>query len=205
MAALALAQGFALSFGLIAAVGPQNTHVLTTGMRRQFVGMTVAICVGADVLLIAAGAMGLGRLLGAAPRLTLALQLLAAAFLGWHALRAWQSVRRGDVPSLAAAGDARLRRNTLAATLAVTFANPGVYLETLLLVGSAAAEHPPAARVPFALGAVAASALWFSAIGWGASCAGRWLRRPLAWQIVHAGSALAMAGLAISLLWSACG
>lgn len=203
MQSLALAQGFALSFGLIAAVGPQNTHVLTTGLRRQFVGMTVGICIAADVMLIAAGAMGLGGWLVSAPRLLLAMQFVAAVFLIAHAMRAWRAVRNGELPVVGPAGATpRQRRATLAATLAVTFANPSVYLETLVLIGSTAAEHESTARVAFALGAIAASALWFGAIGWGARHAGRWLHRPPAWRVVHAVSAVSMLAPAISLLWS---
>lgn len=202
MHAAALLQGFALSFGLIAAVGPQNTHVLSTGLRREFVGMTVAICVGADVLLIVAGALGVGRWLQAAPGPGAALELVAAAFLLWHAGKALRALQRREVPDQSAGGTRQRRQATLAATLLVTFANPSVYLETLLLIGSSAAAHDPQARGAFAAGAIAASLLWFSALGWGARHAARWLRGGRSWQVVHGLSAVAMVALAVSLLWS---
>jgi L-lysine exporter family protein LysE/ArgO len=200
MSAIAFTQGFALSLGLIAAVGPQNLHVLTTGLRRAHVGTVVALCVAADVALIAAGALGVGASLAQAPRLAAVLQWVAAAFLALYAWRSWRELRRAAAlpPSQAAARASR--RSAVVATLVVTFGNPSVYLETLMLLGATAAGLEPASRAWFAAGAMSASACWFGALGWGARHLAPWLARPRAWQLVHGASAASMLHLALQLV-----
>ena len=117
-----------------------------------------------------------------------------------HALRAWHDLQRAAGPCAADGGE-RSRGAVAAATLVVTFANPSVYLETLVLIGSAAAAHEAVARTWFALGAITASALWFAALGGAARHASRWLARPRAWQWLNGASALSMAGLSVVLVW----
>lgn len=65
--------------------------------------------------------------------------------------------------------------------------------------GTAAATHGDA-RWLFAVGAIAASCLWFSALGFGARYLGRWLRTPRAWRVLDAGIAVVMIVIAITLL-----
>lgn len=202
MPALAACQGFALSLGLLAAVGPQNAHVLASGVQRAHVGTVVAICIAADVLLIGAGALGLGAWLAHAPVAAAALQAVAVAFLLRTARRAWRDARAAT--TLAEAGSAQpARRAVIATTLVVTFANPSVYLETLLLLGGASAAFDGAARVAFAAGAIGASTMWFGALGWGGRRLARWFARPATWRALNAASAVLMLHLALQLIFAA--
>lgn len=88
---------------------------------------------------------------------------------------------------------------TLAAVLAMTYLNPHVYLDTVVLMGTLGAQHDGLARLAFVGGAGAASALWFSTLGFGAAAAARWLRHPQVWRAIDAVVAGVMAWMAVQL------
>lgn len=193
-------QGAALGGSLIVAIGAQNAFVLRQGLRREHVAPVVAFCALADVLLIAAGVLGLGQALGDRPGLARALALGGALFL---AVYAWRALRRAlgtESLQASAGGSAITRGAALAQAAAFTLLNPHVYLDTVLLVGSIGAQQPLALRGAFIGGAGMASALWFSALGFGA----RWLApvfaRPRAWQVLDGLIGATMALLAALLL-----
>jgi L-lysine exporter family protein LysE/ArgO len=194
-----------LMAGLIVAIGAQNAHVLRLGLARQHAAMAVALCSASDALLVAAGVFGLGRLLAASPNVLEAVRWVGAAFLlGYAAFAA----RRAFSPAAllpARGGDADATRHlgpAVLGTLAVTWLNPHVYLDTVVLVGMVGAQHPPAAQAAFVGGAALASLMWFSVLGFGAARAARWLQRPAAWRAIDGAIALLMVALAVQMLAS---
>lgn len=199
MAASAYLQGLLLCLALVAALGPQNLHVLRTGLARRHVGPTVALCVAADALLVLAALGGGTPALHAAPGLANGLTAAGAALLAGLALRALAEGRAPGAALAAAAAPAGLRR-TLARTALVTFANPSVYLETLLLVGAAGMALPEDARPAFAAGVLSASLLWFAGLGFGARLAAPWLSRPSVWRGLSLASAATLAAMALRLV-----
>ena len=212
---LTVLAGLGLGLSLIVAIGAQNVFVLRQGIRREHVLAVVAICALSDAALIAAGAAGLGFVLTAAPWLVVVARWAGAAFLLTYGIlaarRAWRggeelAIDAADGPaasaSSAAASDT-LTRTRLApvvlTTLALTWLNPHVYLDTVLMLGSIAATHGEE-RWLFAGGAIAASVLWFAALGFGARYLGRWLRTPRSWRILDAVIAVVMIAIAVSLV-----
>ncbi|MBH0239078.1 LysE/ArgO family amino acid transporter [Methylobrevis albus] len=197
--------GFGLSAALIMAIGAQNLFVLRQGLRREHVGPIVLFCGSADALLILIGVGGVGALIGAAPGLTLLLSLGGAAFLGWYGVAA---LRRLAAPAtgvtVTAAGGVTLRR-ALAATAAFTFLNPHVYLDTVLLMGTAGSAQPADVRPAFVLGATLASFAWFAGLGYGARLLQPLFRRPLAWRLLDLAIGMIMLTLAASLVASVVG
>ncbi len=177
-------QGWALSLGLIVAIGAQNAFVLRQGLRREHVASVVFFCALSDALLIAAGVLGMGQALGERPMVAHALALAGAVFL---AVYGWQALRRAlQQNSLLAhdQGDGLTWAAAMAQAAAFTLLNPHVYLDTVLLVGSIGAQQPADLQVWFVAGASSASLLWFCALGFGA----RWLAplfaKPRAWQVL---------------------
>lgn len=191
--------GGALGLTLIVAIGAQNAFVLRQGLRREHVGAIVLLCAAADALLMTAGIAGLAQLLGRQPSLTRWLALGGAAFLLAYGLRAlWRGLRPGALN--AAAGTAGLSlRQALAQAAAFTLLNPHVYLDTVVLVGSIGARQG-AMRWWFAAGAMAASAVWFSALGFGAQRLAPLFARPGAWRVLDALIGVTMLGLALALV-----
>jgi L-lysine exporter family protein LysE/ArgO len=193
-------QGFVLSFSLIVAIGAQNAFVLRQALRREHVGLIVAVCAAADALLIAAGVAGMAQLIGERPALARGLAAAGAGFLAVYGLRALQRARH---PSrlLPTEGRSQSRREALLALAGFTLLNPHVYLDTVLLVGSVGAQQPEAwARAAFVGGAALASASWFALLGYGAQRLAGWFAKPSAWQALDVLIGLTMLGLAAQLL-----
>lgn len=196
-AAAAFLSGLGLGLGLIVAIGAQNAFVLRQGLRREHVAAVVVFCLLADAALIAGGVAGMAAVLGRHAWLARALALAGGLFLVVYGVRAL--LRARDAQGLAAAGDggAPGLRGTLARAAAFTLLNPHVYLDTLLLVGNVGARQPGALRAVFALGAICASLLWFSLLGFGARWLAPWFARPRAWQLLEllTGGTLLVLGL----------
>ena len=191
--------GLTLSLSLIIAIGAQNTFVLRQGLRREHVGAVVAVCALLDLTLMALGVGGLAAALGQHPRALQALGLAGAAALTWYALLA---LRRALAPGALRAdtqGAAMPLKTVLLQTLAISLLNPHVYLDTVVLVGAVGARQPEALRGLFLAGAGLGSALWFTALGFGARLLTPWFARPAAWRALDAVVALTMGTLAFGL------
>jgi L-lysine exporter family protein LysE/ArgO len=176
--------GFALGFSLIVAIGSQNAFVLRQGLRREHVGWVVAVCAVSDAILIAAGVAGFGTLAKAVPWFGDAMRWLGVAFLlTYGALRFRAALRGGEALQPAAGGAVPLGR-VVATALLLTWANPHVYLDTVVLLGSVSAQHVPHG-LQFALGAMTASCVFFSMLGFGARLLAPLFARPQAWVVLE--------------------
>ncbi|MCU0800247.1 MAG: LysE/ArgO family amino acid transporter [Rhodobacteraceae bacterium] len=195
----ALLAGFVLSFSLILAIGSQNAFVLRQGLRREHVLPVVAVCAVSDALLIAAGVAGFGTIAKAMPWFAEAMRWLGVAFLlTYGALRFRAAFQGGE--ALRPAEDRRAPlRQVLMTCLLLTWANPHVYLDTVVLLGSISAQHAPHG-LAFAMGAAAASATFFASLGFGARLLAPLFAQARAWVVLEVVVGLTMwliaAGLA---------
>ncbi|MGB9374783.1 MAG: LysE/ArgO family amino acid transporter [Jiangellales bacterium] len=200
-ALLAAVSGFGLGLGLIVAIGAQNAFVLRQGLRSEHVVPVVAVCALSDLVLITAGVAGTGALLDAAPQAVAVVRWAGATFLlAYGALAARLALR----PAGALTAGPSIRTPLLATVLtafALTWLNPHVYLDTVILLGSVAATHGDL-RWHFGAGAAVGSILWFSALAAGARLLQPVFARPRAWQLLDAGIAAMMVVLAVGLLRS---
>ena len=196
---LALAQGGLMMAGLIVAIGAQNALVLRQGLQRTHVGPVVALCTLSDWLLTAVGVFGLGELVAASPLALRSLRWVGAAWLTWYALRAAQRALTSSTGLMAAATGPTLGA-TLWLTAAATWLNPQVYLDTVVLLGAAAAALPLADKLGFAAGAALASLAWFVLLGYGAAALAPRLARPGVWRAIDALIAVVMLASAVHLL-----
>lgn len=198
----AFLSGFALSAALIVAIGAQNLFVLRQGLRGEHVGALVLFFGASDAVLIAAGVGGVGAMLQAVPGLTLILALGGAVFLTWYGVAAFGRVASPSTMSASAAERLSLGR-ALTTGAAFTFLNPHVYLDTVLLMGTAGSTQPAFVRPAFVLGAACASFLWFAALGYGARLLQPIFIRPSAWRVLDAIVGVVMFTLAASLAFGA--
>jgi L-lysine exporter family protein LysE/ArgO len=174
--------GFLTGLSLIVAIGAQNAYLLRLGLTRQFIGLAVAICAVSDVVLILLGIGGIGRLIRSAPWALDILKWVGVVYLLGYAAHSFWRARR---PSVLLPADAQRpsRRSVVLTTLAFTFLNPHVYLDTVLLLGSIGNQYG-SGRWRFALGACVASIAWFSGLGFGARSASRFMARPVTWRVL---------------------
>lgn len=190
--------GFSLGLSLIVAIGTQNAFVLRQGLRRSHVFAVCLTCALSDAVLIAAGVSGFGALQHVAPWVGPMLRWGEVAFLLAYGLRSFRAAWRGGGVLLAGEGGEALGP-ILAMALLFTWANPHVYLDTVVLLGSVAA-HYPGQRLGFGLGAGAASFLFFFSLGFGARLPAPLFARPLAWRVLDAGVGCVMWVIALGLL-----
>lgn len=192
-------KGLLTAMGLIIAIGAQNAFVLSQGLKREHHWLVAAVCSFFDLLFILLGVLGLASFLNQMPTLVKGLQWLGAAYLLYLA---WQAAKRvRDMHSLNALPERRLsRRQALVTALAVTLANPQVFLETAFIIGTLAGDQGPA-KWAFAFGAMSTSLLWFFGLSLLASKLAPLLARPRAWQLVDGFTAVLMTVLALMLVF----
>ncbi|MCX7645069.1 MAG: LysE family transporter [Rhodobacteraceae bacterium] len=190
--------GFLLGLSLIMAIGAQNAFVLRQGLRREHVLAVTLACALSDAVLIAAGVAGAGAIAEAAPRVLPALRWGGVAFLALYGARAFLSALRGGGALRAAGqGGAGLAR-TLLTCLALTWLNPHVWLDTVVLIGALSAAWP-GSEWAFGAGAAAASFVFFPALGHGARLLQPLFARPAAWRVLDAGVGAVMWAIAARL------
>ncbi|MEV4342546.1 LysE family transporter [Streptomyces sp. NPDC049590] len=195
----AAAAGFGTGLSLIVAIGAQNAFVLRQGVRRHAVLTVVGICALSDAVLIAFGVGGVGAVVVAWPGALRAVGVVGGLFLLCYGALAARRVLRPGTGLTTEGETTGSRRRAVLTCLAMTWLNPHVYLDTVFLLGSLAADRGPL-RWTFGLGAALASVCWFTALGFGARLLGRHLARPGAWRVLDGLVAATMLVLGVSLI-----
>jgi len=187
--------GFFISLSLILAIGPQNSFVVRQGLLGQHILAVVLFCGISDAVLICLGVLGLGTVM--APIFTRCsdwMFVLSALWLAIYGVGRVRAAYRADYFVPADSDNQNL--GTLGAIFAllavVTFANPHVYLDTVILLGAISIGYVGIEKLVFAAGASLASFSFFAAIGFGAKRLSPFMRAPRAWQIVDLLTALVM-------------
>ena len=191
--------GFSLSLGLILAIGAQNAFVLRQGLRGEHVAAVCAACAASDALLIVVGVVGASSVTTFAPWLRPVMIWAGAAFLIWYGLRSLRAAFASDAALVPSGSATAGLRQTLAVCLALTWLNPHVYLDTLLLIGSVATRFA-GREAAFAAGAATASVVFFFVLGYGAAILRPLFEKPTAWRMLDAAIALTMWAIAATLI-----
>lgn len=193
----AIIPGFLAGLSLIIAIGAQNAFVIRQGLTKKYVLLTVLICAFSDAILIALGASGLGALIKSNKNILEFVRWFGVIYLLWFAFKSAKSVFKKEV--LNSAGEASANRKSVILTvLALTFLNPHVYLDTVILLGSISNQFGTD-KWFFVIGAMLASFIWFTAIGFGAKSASRFMSQPIFWKILDSIIALVMVSIAAFL------
>ena len=200
MAPASFATGFALGFSLILAIGAQNAFVLRQGLMRRHVLAVVLFCALADMLLIVVGVAGISLLIAdLASRYAPALFGFAALWLaGYGVLRVRSALVASGIGGDNNSESAGLL-STLVTVAVLTFGNPHVYLDTVVLIGTVSLQFDGADRVAYGAGAATSSLVFFFSLGYGASLLAPQMKRPNAWRILDMVIALVMFALAIGM------
>jgi L-lysine exporter family protein LysE/ArgO len=193
---LAALAGFGTGLSLIVAIGAQNAFVLRQGIRRHAVLAVVAICAASDAVLIALGVGGVGALVVAFPTVLTVVGIAGGAFLLCYGFLA---ARRAFRPAAMDLTAAPATNRVVFTCLALTWLNPHVYLDTLLLLGTVAA-HRGDLRWAFGAGATLASLCWFAALGFGARLLTGFFSRPSSWRVLDGLVAATMVTIGVTLV-----
>lgn len=185
--------------GLILAIGAQNAFVLKQGLKRQHVFWICLVCALSDSILISLGVFGFAEVIGHYPQFLKVAQYFGAAFLLFYAWQhARQAIQSQAIQALDLTQTPALLQSILLC-LALTWLNPHVYLDTVVLIGSISTQFAQAKEY-FTLGAISASWLFFFSLGYAAKLMAPWFQSAKAWRVLDAGIAVIMILIAISLL-----
>ena len=193
--------GLGTGLALIIAIGAQNAYVLRLGIagRLRIVAVVVAICALSDALLIAAGVLGIGVVIEKAPIALVVIRILGSGFLIVYGLMAARRVFRPQTLEPAGQQGSISMKTAALTTLALTWLNPHVYLDTIVFLGSVANQQGADERWWWAAGAMTGSLLWFSVLGFGARLLRPFFARPNSWRILDAVIAVVMLALGIRM------
>jgi L-lysine exporter family protein LysE/ArgO len=191
--------GFFTGLSLIIAIGAQNAFVIRQGLTKRYVFTVVAICTIIDASLIALGIGGLGAAIGSLPWLLEVIRWFGVAYLTWFGIKSLISATKNQ--TLDAAGvESKSAGKVITTVLAMSLLNPHVYLDTVIFVGGVGNTFGDN-RWFFAYGAMLASLVWFTSIGYGAKAASRFMSKPVFWKVLDGIIAVVMFTLAITLVF----
>lgn len=188
--------GLGIGLSLILAIGAQNAFVLKQGLLRRHVFAVCLFCAVSDAVLIVLGVAGMSTVGAHVPWLADAMRWGGVAFLLWYGARSFRAALRGGDVLHAQGRDGGLAA-ALATIAALTWLNPHVWLDTVVLLGAVAAQWPD--RAAFAAGAVSGSFMFFFALGYGARLLAPVFARPRAWQWLEVGVGAVMWAIAARL------
>ena len=191
--------GLVTGLSLIVAIGAQNAFVMRQGLRNEHVLAVCLACGLSDALLIVLGVTSFVQIAMLAPWLDAIMRYGGATFLIWYGARSLHSALRSSGALTAGVVRSSTFSQTLATGLALTWLNPHVYLDTVVLLGTISTRFP-GHEVSFAGGAMTASFLFFFSLGYGAA----WLRpifaKPSSWRVLETAIAFTMWTIAFRLL-----
>lgn len=193
-------KGFIVTFSLIVAIGAQNAYVLKLGLLRQHVLKAVLFCTFSDFLLISAGVLGLGFFIQGNQLLINGIAIFGIVFLCFYAFSSFKSALKNESLEI----DDNVKTNPLKQVLGMlfvfTYLNPHTYLDTVLLIGGIGANIESGLKFLFLLGAVLASASWFTLLGFGARFLIPLFKKPITWKVLDISIGIIMLIIAYSLL-----
>lgn len=192
--------GLFLGASLIIAIGAQNAFVLRQGLRGEYVIPIVAVCILCDAGLIVAGAYGLGWLIQSNPFFITFMRWFGAAFLFGYGVMALRRALYPKAMSVDQSLSSASLKTALLNILAVSLLNPHVYLDTVVLLGGIANQRHGIDKNIFVLGAVTASTIWFTALGFGARFLQPLFAKPIAWRMLDGAIAAIMFMIALGLI-----
>ncbi|AWM81358.1 amino acid transporter [Gammaproteobacteria bacterium ESL0073] len=195
----AMLAGFSLGLSLIVAIGAQNAFILRQGLYRQHVFWVCLVCAVSDAILISIGVFGLSFVIKFIPSLEWVVRYIGFAFLFCYgAISFWRAFTNHNALKVSEQSGRSLK-STVLICLALTWLNPHVYLDTVLLLGSIANQYSDGHGY-FAIGAIGASFVFFFALGYGARLLKPLFTKPMSWRILDGLIGAVMWFIAVKLI-----
>ena len=192
--------GFILGFSLILAIGAQNSFVLRQGLMGRHVFIVALFCSLADALLISIGVAGISIFLNNYINLVSNwLFGISAIWLAGYGLLRLREAIIGNSTLVIESASSKGLVATLSFLTVLTFANPHVYLDTVVLIGSVSQQFPGNTKLAYVLGAAIASFVFFFSLAYGAKFLSPIMQKPIAWRILDSFIAFVMFALAIKM------
>ena len=196
----AFLSGFILGFSLILAIGAQNSFVLRQGLMGRHVFTVALFCSLSDALLISIGVAGISIFLNNYIDLVSDwLFGISAIWLAGYGMLRLRDAAIGKSALIAENSSVNGLASTLSFLVILTFANPHVYLDTVVLIGSVSQQFPGNTKFAYVLGASIASFVFFFSLSYGAKFLSPIMQLPIAWRLLDSFIAFVMFALAIKM------
>jgi L-lysine exporter family protein LysE/ArgO len=170
-------QGFIIGSSLIIAIGPQNLYVINQGLKKNFVFIVVLICSLSDSLLIVCGIYLSNNILSLNTSIITIMKLIGGIWLILYGINKIKNSRQHEIKSSEI--NAASFTKVVLTTLAITYANPHVYLDTVILLGSISINFD--SKFYFGLGAIFASFIFFFSLGYFSNFLSQYVKSPKVW------------------------
>ena len=193
-------EGFITGAGLIIAIGGQNAFVLRQGILGRHRAVLAWTCSLSDALLISLGITGMGFVFTSHPMVTKGAAGAGAVYLLWFAFKSFRSAVRGETPGIEENSIPGTLKESVFTILLLTYLNPHVYLDTVVMLGGFGAARPAGLRPFFGLGAVCASFTWFFSLAYSGRILAPLFRRQSAWRILDTGIGFVMIYISVRLM-----
>ena len=196
----AILTGFVLGMSLIGAIGAQNTFVLRQGIVGRHVFYVALFCSISDALLITIGVSGISFFLSNyITDLSQWLLGFSAIWLFGYGLLRLRAAFKAETSIETQMTSSEGLLQTLSIIAVLTFANPHVYLDTMILIGSLSQQFSGENKIAFTAGASTASFIFFFSLAYGAKLLKPLMERPSSWRILDFIIAIIMFSIAIKL------
>ena len=192
--------GFVLGLSLILAIGAQNSFVLRQGLIGRHVFIVALFCSLSDAILIIIGVIGISIFLDNYINIISDwLFAVTAIWLAVYGLLRLKDVIRAKSVQISENSSANGLVSTLSFLAILTFANPHVYLDTIILIGSVSQQFPGNNKFAYVLGASIASFVFFFSLAYGAKFLSPIMLKPLSWRLLDSFISFVMFSLAIKM------
>lgn len=170
-------QGFIIGSSLIIAIGPQNLYVINQGLKKNYILIVVLLCSLSDSLLIVCGIYLSNSLLNLNESLIITMKLIGGI---WLILYGLNKIKNSNSHNIENKEFKELSLNKVVfTTLAITYANPHVYLDTVVLLGSISVNFDN--KFYFGLGAIVASFVFFFTLGYFSKFLSKYIKSKKVW------------------------
>ena len=193
-------QGFLFGLSLILAIGAQNAFVLKQGLKGNHIFLVCLFCATSDAILIAIGVFGLHIVQQYVPEVSLYAKYFGAVFLFFYGLRSFINAFRQQEVLKPDERSTQPLWPTILVCAALTWLNPHVYLDTVVLLGSIATQYS-SYSLYFASGAITASFVFFFSLGYGATKLRPLFAKSFTWKILDGVIGLIMWSIAYKLVF----
>jgi len=195
--------GFFLGLSLIVAIGAQNTFVLRQGILGQHIFYVALFCALSDALLISIGVAGISFFLNNfIAKFSDLLFGFSAIWLAGYGLMRLKNVFKSDKAIEIESSTSKNLISTLSILFLLTFANPHVYLDTMILIGSISQQFSGNNKIAFAVGASLASFSFFFSLAYGAKLLEPLMQSANSWRKLDFLIALVMFIISIKLAYA---
>jgi L-lysine exporter family protein LysE/ArgO len=199
----AILKGALFNLSIIISIGPQNLFLIRKALRQEHPLILASLASIFDVILIVLGIYGLNAVLDSNPTLKAVVKYGGATFLSWYGI---QSLRRAfnpqpiDINLKEQSAKKSSAKRAILTLMGVTFLNPNVLIDTIVVIGSTGAVVDEKVRHFFTIGTAIGGAIWYFSLCYGLRLLAPMMQSKKFWRCFEVAVAMIMFSVVYRLL-----